>query len=287
MPALSVLGCAILASVVADWGLSIASNSLWMDSRISARKSLFSSLPLLVERASHALLRPIIFSDSCKHDQDDKHLSVTSGDEEQVYFYLKEASNTCAAALCAETPGLDPHSVGSVLKALRLCRKCPDVRTGDRGSSVTTSSVTNHMEAEGREVGGNEGEGEGESQKSSPLFVQFKNAVTSYALKFCNVQSPTVTSNDDVIIGNPFTAMTGNSNGSLRSPIQVESEELEDEEQKEDDNAEFSDWDEEEDTENEHVKRRGSLCHCDDLTALQDEIEMLQSYYKSSFTSYE
>lgn len=88
VPALSALGCAILASVVADWSLSIASNSLWMDSRVSARKALFSSLPLLIEKASHALIRPILFTDAYLHDKDDKHLFVTNIVEEKFVLIL-------------------------------------------------------------------------------------------------------------------------------------------------------------------------------------------------------
>ena len=291
MPALSALGCAILASVVADWSLSIASNSLWMDSRVSARKALFSSLPLLVEKASNALIRPILFTDSYLHDQDNKHLFVTNSAEEQVYSYLSEASSTCVAALCAETPGLDPHSVGCVLKALRLCRKCPEVVVEDRGSDSTSL----RREADEREREGHtEREGDRENLETNPLLSNFKNAVSAYALKYCDVRMSTVISNDDVIIGDPFKVIGELSIGSSSRPIQVVSEEEEEEEEEKEkvvreeeecDEAEFSDWDEEEDTENEHVNRRGTLYPCDDLTVLQDEIEMLQCHYKLSLTN--
>lgn len=285
VPALSALGCAILASVVADWSLSIASNSLWMDSRVSARKALFSSLPLLIEKASHALIRPILFTDAYLHDKDDKHLFVTNIVEEQVCSYLSEASTTCMAALCAETPGLDPHSVGCLLKALRFCRTCPEVVAEDRGSDSTSfCKETDEREREGQ----TEREGDRESLETNPLFSHFKNAVTAYALKYCDFRTSTIISYDDVIIGNPFQAIGELSNGSSSRPIHVESE-REDKvmrEEVESEEAEFSDWDEEEDSENEHVNRRGTLYPCDDLTALQDEIEMLQCHYKFSFTNF-
>ena len=282
MPALSALGCAILASVVADWSLSIAFNSLWMDSRVSARKALFSSLPLLVEKASQALIRPILFTDSFLHDQHNKHSFVTNSAEEQVYSYLSEASTTCVAALCAETPGLDPHSVGCVLKALRLCRTYPEGVVEDRGSD----SISLRREADERERGHTEREGDRENLEMNPLFSNFKNAITAYALKYCDGRTSTVTSNDDVFIGHPFKAIGELSNGSSSRPIQAETEEEEEvmREEVECDEAAFSDWDEEEDTENEHVNRWGTLYPCDDLTALQDEIEMLQRHYKLSLT---
>ena len=43
--------------------------------------------------------------------------------------------------------------------------------------------------------------------------------------------------------------------------------------------TEFSDWDEEEDTENEHVNRRGTSYPSDDLSVLQDELDMLERYF--------
>ena len=285
VPALSALGCAILASVVADWSLSIASNSLWMDSRVSARKALFSSLPLLIDRASQALIRPILFTDSYLHDQDDKHLFDSNSVEEQVYSYLSEASTTCMAALCAETPGLDPHSVGCLLKALRLCRTCPEVVVEDRRSDSTSFC----READEREREGHtEREGDRGSLEKNPLFSHFRNAITAYALKYCDVRTSTVTSDDDVIIGNPFQAIGELSHGSSSRPMQVENEKEEKvmREEVECEEAEFSDWDEEEDSENEHVNRRGTLYPCDDLTALQDEIEMLQCHYEFSVTNF-
>ena len=311
--ALSPLGCAILASIVSDWALSIASNSLWMDCRISARKALFSSLPLLVEKASKVLLRPVELFDTPQHDLDDKQLMVSSSVEEQVYAYLCEACATCVTTLCADTPGLDPHAVGCVLRALRLCRTGPVV-VEDLEPDSTSTDLMCHIGAEARErEGDTEREGERESLHTSPLTSQLKNAVAAYALKYCVIRETTLPSHDDVIIEIPFRTIGRDSNGMINSSTQIHSEEIggKDEEEvkkgeeekgvvgigigvevegKRGENGkegefsdtEFSDWDEEEDTEIEHVNRRGTSYPSDDLSVLQDEIDMLQRYFKYS-----
>lgn len=300
--ALCPLGCAILASIVADWALSIASNSLWMDCRISARKALFSSLPLLVEKASKVLLRPVELFDTPQHDLDDKHLMGGSSVAEQVYAYLCEACATCVTTLCADTPGLDPHAVGCVLRALRLCRTGPVVVEDLEPDSTSTDLMCN-VEAEGRErEGDTEREGERESLVTSPLISQLKNAVAAYALKYCDTREPTLPSHDDVIIGDPFRTIGRDLNGMTNRSTKIQSEEIGGEEKdgvkkgvvevevKEGENGkegefsdtEFSDWDEEEDSENEHVNRRGTSYPSDDLSVLQDEIDMLQRYFKYS-----
>jgi hypothetical protein len=309
--ALSPLGCAILVSIVSDWALSIASNSLWMDCRIAARKALFSSLPLLVEKASKVLLRPVDFSDTPQHDLDDKQLMSGRSAEEQVYAYLCEACATCVTTLCADTPGLDPHAVGCVLRALRLCRTGPIV-VEDLEPDSTSTDLICHVNAEGRErEGDTEREGERESLQTSPLICQLKSAVAAYALKYCEIREPTLPSHDDVIIEIPFRTVGRDSNGMTNgsTQIQIQSEEIGGEEKDgvkkgEEENGvvdvgvevkggengkegefsdtEFSDWDEEEDTENEHVSRRGTSYPSDDLIVLQDEIDMLQRYLKYS-----
>ena len=303
MPTLSSLGCAILASVVADWSLYIASNSLWMDCRIAARKALFSSLPLLVEKASKVLLCPVDFSGTPLHDLDDKHLISSSSVADQAYAYLYEACTTCVTTLCADTPGLDPHAVGCVLRALRLCRTGPAVVVEDLEPDSASS-----IEAEGRErEGDTEREGGRERLQTSPLLSQLKSAVAAYAMKYCDIREPTLPSNDDVTIENPFTSIG-------RDSTKMQSEEIGGEEKEEDkkgeeekvgievevkegekgkegeySDTEFSDWDEEEDTQNEHVNRKGISYPTDDLSVLRDELGMLQLYFKysSPFNSFD
>ena len=120
------MGCAVLAPVVADWALCISTNSLWLDCRIVARKALFSSLPLLVEKASILNTKKIILLDHKFNNVLLKQSVVSTTVEEQVHSYLTETVISCIVALSSHTPGLDPHSVGCVVRTLRHCQiRCP------------------------------------------------------------------------------------------------------------------------------------------------------------------
>ena len=124
--ALSPLACAILAPVVADWASSIASNSLWLDNRITVKKALFSSLPLLILKASELLNKNknknIILSDKILNSIYIRQSVICNNIEDQIFMYFSETIMSCIMALSVQTPGLDPYATGCILKSLRLCR---------------------------------------------------------------------------------------------------------------------------------------------------------------------
>ena len=120
--ALSPLGCAVLAPIVADWAWSIASNSLWLDCRVNVKKSLFTSLPLLVEKASKLRKNQIILSDEKLNKSLTRKTVISDKIEDQITMYLSETIISCIMALSISTPGLDPYATGCLLKTLRLCQ---------------------------------------------------------------------------------------------------------------------------------------------------------------------
>jgi hypothetical protein len=121
VPVLSPLECALLSSIIANWTYNIASNSLWLDSRIMARKALFSTLPMLVSKAAPHLKNTIILSD---YGLNEIKMIKNCDVFEKIHFYLSETVVCTINALTVQSPGLDSHAVGCLLKSMRLCELC-------------------------------------------------------------------------------------------------------------------------------------------------------------------
>jgi hypothetical protein len=121
VPVLSPLDCALLSSIIANWTYSIASNSLWLDSRIMARKALFSTLPMLITKAAPYLKDKIILSD---YELNEIKVIKNCDIYEKIHFYLSETVVSIINALTVQLPGLDSHAVGCLLKSIRLCKLC-------------------------------------------------------------------------------------------------------------------------------------------------------------------
>lgn len=259
MCALSPLGCAILAPIVADWALSIASNSLWMDSRILARKALFTSLPLLVEKACPFLVRHIELSDSDLHDAAVKETRKYQGLEEQVHAYLSETTIACIAALCADTPGLDPHSVGCLLRTLRLCRVCPAANTDQEGATNAFDDTSSSSCLGSTAV---------RKDKNNLILTQLKCAMTAYSLKHARVRAVSLT--DDAIA---YISLACSDKVDPKSKCQNGHIDVVQSEEDSEDN--FSDWDEDEEAEIVYMSRKGSFCFADDISVMEEEIGSL------------
>jgi hypothetical protein len=255
------LGCALLAPVVADWALSIASNSLWMDSRILARKALFTSLPLLVEKACPFLVRHIELSDTDLHDAAVKEIHMNQGLEEQVHAYLSETTIACIAALCADTPGLDPHSVGCLVRTLRLCRICPAANTDHEGVTNVLDDVTSSSSSGSTIV---------RKEKNNLILTQLKCAMSSYSLKHARVRALSLTLNEDAIA---YISLACSDKVDPKSKCQNGHIDILRSGKDSEDN--FSDWDEDEEAEIVYMSRKGSFCISDDISVMEEEIGSL------------
>ena len=306
----------MLAPTVADWAQCISSNSLWMDCRVAARKALFSSLPLLVEKASLLLRQSIPLSDC--HLQ--LHLlanrqHVSSGPDtetEQVFSYLCETVTACIAALCADSPGLDPYAVSCLLRSLRFCKvrpPCSMMHAEDAMSRLDGSGAINSNNNINTACSDDEKQG-----TKNTLHTKLVKAMAECSLRHKNIPSreeERVTNGDDdhddvrssssSLMRSPvFTSDLGITTdvphsssrhthdfplpqGNRNSDIMVSEER----DQTIDD---FSDWDEEEEEEEEgegnggevaEVRSEGrqgsfSFCISSDVAAMVEEIALLE-----------
>lgn len=81
-----------------------------------------------------------MLSDRDLHDVMLKQSVVSTDVNEQTHTYLSETTISCIMALSSNTPGLDPHSVGCLIRTLRLCRITPEITKNSRKPSKTSEN---------------------------------------------------------------------------------------------------------------------------------------------------
>ena len=285
----------MLAPTVADWAVSIASNSLWMDCRVAARKALFSSLPLLLEKASQLLTESIPLSDKDVHHLANRPHVSRQPDTEQAYSYLCETVIACIAALCSDSPGLDPYSVSCLLRSLRLCKIRPP------SPMISADDATSLLEGRGG-VSSNSTCSDAERLgATNTLSTKLVKAMSEHSLRHKNNPSRgeerVKDDNDDDVLSSSSLSRSRVASSDVHitadatcSPIHphpvhdfplsqgnsvllVSGEEDEA-------NDDFSDWDEEEDevAEVRSESRKGSFSFClsSDIAAMVEEIALLE-----------
>ena len=191
---MSPLGCAVLAPIVADWALSIASNSLWLDCRLNVKKSLFTSLPLLVKKASNSRKNEIVLSDEKLNKSLSRKTVSSDNVEDQITMYLSETIISCIMALSISTPGLDPYATGCLLKTLRLCQISPMDKNEKNMKKEKKENVEN-TDDEGNKILDEETR---EKRKNSLMIGKITNTLNNDD----KIESDTINEKDILILNN-------------------------------------------------------------------------------------
>jgi hypothetical protein len=155
---------------------------------------------------------------------------------EKIHFYLSESVLSIINALAAQSPGLDSHAVGCLLKSLRLCQVC----TVDKKVTIKFDKFDIDDEF---------------LEKKDSIVICLQDAISNYSNKYCGARKNSLQNTGVLSILSKLNAnsIAETYNNDLTNHVNqqslIGSDSDNEGDKSDDDEDEFSDWDEDEEVE--------------------------------------